>query len=320
MQVNMRFSALSSSGAVTISANNQIVENLNITVTSGNGISGNGYSGVIIRNCTIRYAGGHGIALQNCSIPTIEHINLLHTGAPATGAGASSSRNGINLITCDDAAISHVMVTDPSTGVYIQSSASPSVSYLKVIDPRGPFPRGQCIQFNGCPDFVLDGFYGLNDTSIAWTVDGVNAYNSPRGLIQNGVIDGNNCPNGSCIQVEHGSNGVVIRNVDAYRWLNSAFSCSNGADIAYYDCHTSDSYKPDPVRGAPSSTSGLVAICYDYEAPPPATERIIYSGIQYWNLATGNGIVWDDNNLVTNDFTSYNFTKRTPIVPSVLVI
>jgi hypothetical protein len=310
----------SASGAVSISANDQVVENLDITVTGSSGISGNGYSGVIIRNCTIRYAGGHGIALQNCPNVTIEHVNMLHTGAPATGEGPSSSRNGIDLNTCDYATITNVMVTDPSTGVYIQSSESPYVSNLKVINARGPFPRGQCAQFNGCPNFILDGFYGLNDTSIAWTVDGVNAYNSPDGLIQNGIIDGNNCPNGSCIQIEHGSDRVIIRNVDGYRWLNSAFSCSNEADVAYYDCHTSDSYKPDPVRGAPSSTTGLIAICYDYEAPPPTTERIIYSGIQYWNLASGNGIVWDEANLITNDFTPYNFTKRTSIVPKVPVI
>jgi len=309
--------SLTASGPVTVTANNQVVKDLYITNATGNGINCDGYSGVVIRNCVIKYAGGYGIYLANSLNANISHINILHTGAPDTGIGSDSNRNGIFVYLSDNATISHILSTAPSTGIYCQGSAAPHLSYIKCVNPHGPFPRGQLAQFNACPNFILEDFYSYNDTDIAWTTDNINAYGSTDGIIRRGVIYGNNFPNGSCVQIEHGSSRCAVSDVDAYKWLNTAFAVSNGTDVSYTNCHTRDSYKPDPVRGAPSSTTGLVAICYDFESPPPTTERLIYSGIQYYNLASGNGIVWDATTLITNDFTSNNFTNRTPIVPVV---
>jgi hypothetical protein len=310
--------ALTPSGPITLSANDQLVENLLITATEGNGIFGYQKSNPIIRNCAIRHAGGSGIKLQECSTPTIEHVNTLHTAAPSSGVGPDSDRYGIWLLGSDNAGIQDVLSTDPSTGVYLQQCDYSILSRIKCINARGPFPRGGCVQFNDSQHFSLSDFYSLNDLAISWTSDNINAYASSDGIIQRGVIDGNNRTNGSGIITEHGSSNVIVSDVDIYRWMNCAFGASNGINVQFHRCKASDSYMPS-VQGNPTSTTGLVFIVYDFEEPNgiPTTADIVASDCEYWNLHANNQIVWDEDLFITADITSNNFAHRTPIKPRV---
>jgi len=306
------------SGPIIISFDNQVIENLLITAEAGNGISGYQKSGVIIRNCAIMYAGGNGIKLQECPSPTIENVNLLHTGAPETGVGPHAERNGIWLLGSDNAIIKNILSTDPSTGIYLQQSDYSTISKIKCVNARGPFPRGQLIQFNDSQHFTLSDFYSFSDLAIAWTADNVSIYASSNGTIDRGIIDGNNRPNGSGVVTEHGSSNIVISDIDCYRWMNCAFGASNGNNIEFHRCKASDSYMPS-VQGNPASGTGLMFIVYNFETPNgiPTTEDITVSECEYWNLHENNQIVWDSNLLIVNDITSNNFIKRIPINPTV---
>ena len=43
---------------------------------------------------------------------------------------------------------------------------------------RGPFPRGQCVQFDKCNSSVLEDFSCENDLNRSWTEDNVNVFES----------------------------------------------------------------------------------------------------------------------------------------------
>lgn len=307
---------LTPSGEIFITADNQVVQNVSITSLNGDGIRCYNYSGIKIHNVTISYSGGQGISLQGCDGATISNVNIIHVGAPSSGPNDSTMRNCISVIQSNNLVASNILATDCSSGAYVQQSNATSISFIKCVNMRGPFPRGQCVQFNQSSNFSLSDFYSYNDISIAWTTDNINVYNSPGGTIQRGVIDGNNSVNGSGVVVE-GSSNVSVSDVDVYHWCNCAFGTNNGTNVSFTRIHAGESYKPC-TQGGPASGTGVVFISYNFNPSPP-TEGTIFSQAQYFNIASDNQILYDENpsTVAVKDITESEFTKLTPIIPVV---
>ena len=123
--------------------------------------------------------------------------------------------------------------------------------------------------------------------------------------------------NGSGISVEHNSSNVTVTDVDVYHWCNSAFGTSNGKNVVFTRVHASTSYKPC-TQGTPASGTGVAFVSYDFRVSPP-TVGTIFSQAQYYNLASGNQILYDGtpSTVVVKDIKRHNFTKRIPIIPIV---
>ena len=156
------------SGPVQASANGQVIEGLDITATgTAHGVRVSGFSGVTVRNCRIRHASGRGIYATSAPNTLIEDVDIACTAAPAAGANANSSMNNIELQNATGSIVRRARLRDGSCGVYALTSHQIRLSFIEGYDHRGPFPRGQVVQFNQCLNPVLEDFSSENQGNVA---------------------------------------------------------------------------------------------------------------------------------------------------------
>ena len=93
-------------------------------------------------------------------------------------------------------------VENGSRGIYLVRCPKAVLSGIAAKNMRGPSPAGQCVSFVLSDGALLTNFYCFNEPQIAWTADNVNAWRSSGVVINNGLIDGNNSPNSTAVQME----------------------------------------------------------------------------------------------------------------------
>jgi hypothetical protein len=297
---------LTDSGPITVTQNNQVIEELRITTSGTPGITVNGFSGVTIRNCEILHASGKGIEFNNADDLTIEDSNIVLTNAPASGALPSKQWRNINGANSDDVTIQRVRLTRGSSGIYAYLCPRIEISNLEGYDFRGPFPRGQTVQLNGCPNAVIQDFYSLNEAATSWPEDNISVYASPGTIVRRGHIDGNNAKSGVGVMVEDGSDGTLVEDVDSIRMMNGAFSAYPSTNTTFRRCRTRENICTDQGRGAPLSGGLLFA-----SAPGSVNTR--FDDCSYWLPCKPNNILWDASTVTLNDITEEEFTMRTPV-------
>lgn len=300
---------LTPSGSITVSANNATYEGLDIT---GN-VTINGYVDVTFDSCRIRHASGHGIDHTNADRLTIQDVEIIHTGAPASGANPSSERNNINGDGSEDVRINRVRLTDGSSGIYHQNGCYGTwASFVHGTNFRGPFPRGQLCQFNRGNNSILEDFYCYMDPNVSWAEDNVNLYITPDFIVRRGLLDGNNSPSGIGVIVEGQAEGVtvsggLVEDVDTIRMGNGSFSAYEIAhDITFRRCRARENINTSQAgRGAPLSNALMFA-------SGPGSTGIRFENCSYYASVNGN-IAWDQNAMVVAQFTLTNYTQRSPI-------
>ena len=113
-------------------------KNFNITYyTPSAPILLNGVHDKVIDGLEIDSSGVNCIRLTNCSNITIQNCRLV-----------SSKGNGVDIYKCKNITIKNCYMESIVTGVYAIESQGINVSYNQVKNVRGPFPRGQMVQFN----------------------------------------------------------------------------------------------------------------------------------------------------------------------------
>ena len=83
---------------------------------------------------------------------------------------------------------------------------------------RGPYPRGQLVQFDKSNDCLLEDFSVVNRPGQSWVEDNISVYRSSKCVIRRGLVDGNDSPGGVGIMVEQSASReapVLIEHVDA---------------------------------------------------------------------------------------------------------
>ena len=98
------------------------------------------------------------------------------------------------------------------------------ISYVEGYNYRGPFPKGQLVQFVNSPRGTLSHFYSFCDNYNSHPEDIVNLGNSPDCLIEYGLIDGCNSPSGVAVIIETGSSNARVQFVDAVNQGNGCFA------------------------------------------------------------------------------------------------
>ncbi len=302
--------AYTASGPIVVQSDNQVISHLNITTTSAPGIDTNGHKGVQIKDVVIHHSGRNpGIYVNGGSNVSISNADILNMGAPASGAAASSNMMNISCSSSSGLTVSNVRLTSGSSGIYLQSCPNNNLSYVEVHDQRGPFPRGQAVQWNASGPGTLTNFSD-ELTATSWPEDNINVYESSGITISNGLVSGNqnaNSPTGDGVMVESSSNNVSVSNVSAIGQSNGCFAIYSGSgNVTYTNANCANTFCSG-ARGNPSSNS------LAYTVDPAAAKGNLNISGSYYNLCNPGNVAWEASMLTTNKVTSNNFTPNAPI-------
>lgn len=296
---------LTPSGPVVVTADGQVVEHLRITSLSGTALRVGGHKNVVLRNLDIRHQGGPGISVANADDIRIENVAIEHTGAPASGQNPSSSLNNIDCYLSQRPVVVNVRLTRGSSGIYLQQCPSSTLSHVEGHDFRGPFPRGQLVQWNASNDGTLEDFSVENGTS-SWPEDNVNMYKSLNMTVRRGLVDGNSSPSGVGVIFDGDTSSGLVEDVDAIRMGNGCFSDIAGADgNVFRRTRCRDNLCTDQGRGKPGS-NGLM-----WCGRSGAT-RIRLEAATYFAPCNPSNITWPNASFAVREATLADFVPRAP--------
>ncbi|MFZ6184269.1 right-handed parallel beta-helix repeat-containing protein [Nannocystis pusilla] len=299
---------LGESGPIVVEADDQVIENLHIVSTRGPAITVEGHAGVTIRNVWIEHAGGPGIAIGGGSDDIhIENVAIEHTGAPAAGQNPSDGLNNIECYGSARPVVTNARLVRGSSGIYLVECPDAELSFLEGHDFRGPFPRGQLVQFDKSNGGVLEDFSVVNPQASSWPEDNVNIYQSVDVAIRRGMIDGNNSPSGVGVIFDGDLALGVVEDVDAIRMGNGCFSDYAGSDgVVFRRTRCRENICEDQGRGAPLSNALMWA-------GHPGYTKIRLEDSHYFASCNGN-LVWPDESFEVIELDELDFTMREPIV------
>lgn len=297
--------ALTDSGPVKATADNQVIEGLRITSTSGPAIDIDGHNGVVVRNVEIFHSGGVGIHVANSDDVVLDHVSIEHTGAPVMGANSSADLLNISCYQSARLTVTGARLTRGSSGIYLQSCPDSKLSFIEGHDFRGPFPRGQIVQWNASDSGLLEDF-SVENPPESWPEDNVNVYKSLNALIRRGLVDGNNSPSGVGVIFDGDTSTGRVEDVDAIRMGNGCFSNYAGADgNVFLRTRCRENICTDQGRGVPSSNALMWA-------GKPGLSALHIEQSKYYASCNGN-VVWPSNAFSVLELTEEDFSLRSPI-------
>lgn len=297
------------SGPITVTRNGQVIHDLVITSTSGPAIFINGFSGVQIANVVIHHDGGAGIALASAPSVSIRNADIVFDGAPQAGANPSSFDNNIDCYASPGLVVSNVRLTRGSSGIFLNQCNGSKLTNIEGHDQRGPFPRGQLVQWANATGGSIAHFSDENSLANSWTEDNVNVYESSGITISDGLVDTNNSPSGDGVIADYLSHDVLVSGVDAVHQGNGCFGIYGGgeANITFSHTRCSSNYCTLP-RGNP--LSGSLAWSVD---PTAITGNLNIKASSYAGLCNPGNLVWDATKLSVVQLHEAAFTPRPPL-------
>lgn len=296
--------ALEDSGPVIASRDGQVIQGLRIDVTGRPAIVVNGVSNVVIRDVEILHEDAPGISCSLAPGLIVENASITHSGTDIR----SPQENNIDCYRVDGLRVRNVRLTGGSTGIYVLESEHVHLSRIEGYDFRGPFPRGQLVQFNMSPHCILEDFSAINDPAVAWTEDNVSVYDSDNCVIRRGLLDGNNSPSGVGANFELSAAGLV-EDVDTVHQGNGSFGAHRSSNIIFRRTRAKDNICTDQGRGPPLST-GIIWSGYD------GVSGLRIEDSQHWNPCNPLAIVYDVSQFAVVDVSEDDFTPRSPILLS----
>lgn len=301
--------AYTKTGPIVVTRDNQVIAYKEVLAGMGTGIDINGHSGVTVNNVIIRHSRGPGIKLNGADNTTIVNADIVHEGGPTKGANRSADEINIACENSDNLLVENVRLTGGSSGIFLQNCNGSRLHQIEGHDQRGPFPRGQLVQWDGSNNGVLANFSNETSLTNSWPEDNVNVYHSTTVRILSGLLDGNNAPTGDGVMVDEQSGDVLVQDVDAVRQGNSCFGVwgGGGHDITFTNTRCRDTICKS-VRGIPSSKGLGWTI-----DPATGPSNIQIGRASYYNLCNPDNIAWDETMLSSGDFKKTNFTARLPL-------
>jgi hypothetical protein len=297
------------SGPVVVSRDGEVVQNLVITARTGPGITVNGFRDVTINNVVILHANGPGIAVSDANNATITNADIVYTGGPRSGPNPSTENNNIDCYSSASMTVQNVRLTRGSSGIFMDHCPGSNLSFIEGHDQRGPFPRGQLVQWAFSDNGTLTDFSNEASQTRSFTEDNVNIYHTEFITIRRGLVDGNNAPSGDGVIVDEHSGNVLVSDVDAVHQGNACFGIwgKGTHDVTYRNTRCRDTYCASP-RGVPSSDG----LGWGIDPRSVAGNLKIVSSV-FANLCNPTNIVWNTRMLAVNDIRHQNFTPRPPL-------
>jgi hypothetical protein len=297
---------LQDSSPVTASQDGQVIEGLRIVATGMPAIRVNGHSKVTIRNVDIKHSGAPGISFSNADDILIENVSIEHTGAPPSGASPSADRVNIVGTGSSRVHINGARLRRGSSGIYLTASPDSLLQMIEGYDFRGPFPRGQLVQWDTSDNGVLEDFSVINPPT-SWPEDDVNAYRSKNMTIRRGLVDGDNSPSGVGVIFDNTGSYGLVEDVDAVRMGDGCFSDYDaGAGAVFRRTRCRDNICTDQGRGVPLSNALMWAGHGDGSNCCRIEESI------YFNSCNGN-VFWPASAFEVADVKKMDFVPRAAI-------
>jgi hypothetical protein len=296
---------LATTGPVRVEEEGAVLENLRIDA-SGEPAIIIAADRVTVRNVHVTHRGAAGISIEGAADVVLENVVVEHAAAPATGPHETSDQINIEVFDSPRLRVDGARLARGSSGIYILESPRSDLRRIQGEDFRGPFPRGQLVQWDKSSNSVLDGFSVVN-TADSWPEDNVNVYQSAAMQIRNGFIDGNNSPSGVGVIFDGGelSTGTV-EDVDAVHMGNGCFSAYDGGDqVLFRRTRCRDNICEDQGRGPPLSNALMWS-----GREGTTTLRVLDS--TYYASCNGN-VLWPDEAFAVIELVEADFKPRAPL-------
>ncbi|MBT9188730.1 right-handed parallel beta-helix repeat-containing protein [Zobellia russellii] len=319
---NLCKSNLQESGPIVVNEDHQQIENLFIKTSSQHGIEVNNYKGVVISNCIIEYTGAYmGIKFSNADNLTIKNCYVKYTNAPSAGPLEDFTRNCIEGFNSPNLVITNVKVEDGSTGIRLNQCDASELTYIEGHNMRGPYPRGQFVQYDKCIGGLLENFSVINDRNVAWTEDNISIYKSAGQEIKKGLIIGNNSPTGVGVLFEdqntegaRGGYGGVVEDVDFLEMGNGVVSSVEGSkNVTFTRIRAKEIICGELGQGRGNPTSNSLIFAAFGTAENTGNNKIIDCLV--YDSCNPTNIVWPEHNFEVIDYRDdIDFEPRSPIV------
>ncbi len=300
---------LTPSGPITVTKDSQIVENFHITADGQAGVTVSRFKNVILRSLKVDHKNGVGLDITNADNILIEDVEVNHVGAPTIGAKSTASLLNISLQAIDRPTVRRARLTRGSSGIYLIDCTNVRLEMIEGHDFRGPFPRGQCVQFNKCTNTLLEDFSSECPGETSWTEDNISVYKSSHIIIRKGLVDGNNSPSGVGVMAERvlgKTTDVLIEDVDAINQGNGCFS-AYADNITFRRVRARDNIcVGQQGRGAPLSNSLVFA-------GHPDSTGLKLEEAKYFNLCNPSNVLWKASAFTVIDMTEEDFVPRNPV-------
>jgi hypothetical protein len=140
--------------------------------------------------------------------------------------------------------LENVYVTGGANGFWCKNCPYGTVSHFKAENLHGPFARGQCFQVVSSTNFLLEDFTCVQDDEIAFPEDDVSVWDSPYSLVQRGIIQGGNAPNGVGLIMEM-SDHCVVQDVDVTLVGGTSFSAYGSDNVTFWRTRARDNHGTD---------------------------------------------------------------------------
>jgi hypothetical protein len=301
---------LTDSGPLSADSDGQVFEKLRITSTNGAALTIHGHSDVVVRDVEILHAGGPGIDAADAPGLTIQRVHVVHTGAPTTGANDSSDLVNIDAYSSANVTIEHVLLERGSSGIYLVQSPGAALHFIEGHDFRGPFPRGQVVQFDNSPNSLLEDFSCENPVQSSWPEDNVSVWRSSDVTVRRGLLVGNNSPAGVGVMFELSdgvSTGGLAEDVDTVDMGNGSFSGYPASGVVFRRTRARENHCAGQAgRDAPLSNSLVWA-------GSPDSSNLSIETSSYFALCNPGNLVWDQSVFSSVDISESDFTPRAPI-------
>jgi len=238
---------LTESGPIEITQDNAVIELLRVrghSVTDATkwthmgAVSCRGAKNVRIKHLLVEHpVGSVGIGFDRCDGLVIEDVEVRAVGDDERRADGHARPGPCTIPNrdCDnihgknskDVFIHRVRVSGGSSGIELHGCTGATLRDIVARDVRGPYPRGQCVQFSNSHGAVLESFHCVNDVAFSWPEDSISVWRSRDVSVRFGLIDGNNAPNGVGVMFENDdvhATGGSIADVDAIHMGDGCFS------------------------------------------------------------------------------------------------
>jgi len=298
--------SLIDSPPVVVNHDGQVVENLRINADPGPAILVGGFASVVIRNVAIEHVNGPGVAISNADDIRVEHVTVAYLGAPVSGANPSADHHNIVISFSARPIVRHVRLSQGSSGVHLLESDDSVLQEIEGHDFRGPFPRGQLVQWDKSDNGLLEDFSVVQPPG-SWPEDNVNIYQSLGVTVRRGVIDGNNSPSGVGVIFDGDNATGLVEDVDALRMGNGCFSNYAGAEgNVFRRTRCRDNICTDQGRGLPSSNALMWC-------GKTGLSQLRIEQSSYFAACNPDNIVWPRDSFELVEVVEQDFTPRAPL-------
>lgn len=300
---------------IIVDRDNQVISNVRIISNGAPAISVDGFEGVVINDVIIEHQAGPGIQFIDAPHISITNVEITNVGSPPNGENASPDEHNIVGYNSVIPSINGAVLRNGSSGIYLVDSHGAYLSNIVGYNMRGPFPRGQLVQFNRSDNSTLINFYNSNDPLISWPEDNISVYNSVNAIIKNGLIDGNNSDGGSGIMIEHDAinasdlrlTNALVEDIDVINSANLAFAAYPGNSVIFNRTQVKNTICIRQGQGTngnqrPLPRSGGLLYA---SADGGSDTRILDS--RYFNVCNPTNILWDPDPISVTDLIEEDF-------------